>query len=86
MAVHSRIKLGIAALTVALIPVATTTAVSAQDAPVLCDGHVATIVGTPGDDDLLGTKGDDVIAGLQGNDFIEGRGGDDIICAAKATT
>ena len=47
---------------------------------VICDGRVATIVGTPGDDFLAGTPGPDVIAGLQGNDRIDGLGGDDIIC------
>lgn len=47
---------------------------------VFCNGHRATIVGTPGPDQLSGTSGDDVIAALQGNDTIEGRGGDDIIC------
>lgn len=47
---------------------------------VVCDGRVATIVGTPGDDEISGTDGPDVIAGLQGNDTILGRGGDDVIC------
>lgn len=47
----------------------------------ICDGQIATIVGTSGDDDLVGTDGPDVIAALQGNDTIRGLGGDDIICA-----
>ncbi len=45
-----------------------------------CDGQVATIVGTPGDDDLSGTPGDDIIAGLGGSDRIQGLGGNDLIC------
>ena len=48
---------------------------------VLCDGVVATITGTDGDDTLIGTSGDDVIVGYGGDDVIEGRGGDDVICA-----
>ena len=47
----------------------------------LCDGVVATITGTDGDDTLIGTSGDDVIVGYGGDDVIEGRGGDDVICA-----
>ena len=49
----------------------------------ICDGQVATIVGTPGDDVINGTSGPDVIAGLQGNDTINGLGGDDIICGGR---
>jgi Ca2+-binding RTX toxin-like protein len=45
-----------------------------------CDGHPATIVGTPGPDKLVGTKGDDVIVGLGGDDVIRGRAGNDILC------
>jgi Ca2+-binding RTX toxin-like protein len=48
--------------------------------PVMCDGKVATIVGTPGNDIIHGTKGNDVIAGLGGNDVIFGNRGDDVIC------
>jgi Ca2+-binding RTX toxin-like protein len=47
---------------------------------VMCLGQPATIVGTPGDDDLMGTAGDDMIAGLRGNDRIDGLEGDDLIC------
>lgn len=46
-----------------------------------CDGQVATIVGTSGDDVLVGTLGNDVIVGKGGNDLIKAKGGDDIICA-----
>ncbi len=52
----------------------------ADDAPPTCDGAVATIVGTDGDDTLNGTTGADVIVGLGGNDTIGGNLGDDVIC------
>jgi Ca2+-binding RTX toxin-like protein len=54
-------------------------------APVTCKGfggvaHVATIVGTDGNDTLSGTPGPDVIVGLGGGDSLEGRDGNDVIC------
>lgn len=49
----------------------------------ICDGRVATIVGTSGDDVLTGTNGPDVIAALQGNDVVRGLAGDDVICGGK---
>lgn len=52
---------------------------AAADAP-RCRGEVATVVGTPGKDDLRGTNGRDVIVGLAGNDRIDARGGDDLVC------
>jgi Ca2+-binding RTX toxin-like protein len=52
----------------------------ARVATPMCDGHAATIVGTPGPDTLDGTPGDDVIVGLGGDDVIRGHGGDDILC------
>ncbi|MGI8612822.1 MAG: calcium-binding protein [Nocardioidaceae bacterium] len=61
---------------------ASATATGAVKAPVRCDGHVATIVGTTGRDQLVGTPGDDVITGLAGWDQIDGRGGNDRICGA----
>lgn len=45
-----------------------------------CDSLKATIVGTPGDDEIAGTSGNDVIVGLSGNDHIAGGGGHDVIC------
>lgn len=45
-----------------------------------CNGLLATIVGTPGNDVINGTPGRDIIAGLAGNDVIRGLGGSDIIC------
>jgi len=47
----------------------------------LCDGKVATKVGTPGDDTIFATPSDDVIVGLAGADTITGGEGDDTICA-----
>jgi Ca2+-binding RTX toxin-like protein len=69
-----------AALTVtALSPVGSSQAVEVE-AVEKCDGLVATIVGTEGDDVLVGTEGNDVIVGLGGDDVIDGLGGDDVIC------
>ncbi len=49
----------------------------------LCDGKVATIVGSNDADSILGTPGDDVIVGRLGNDTIMGGGGNDTICAGS---
>jgi Ca2+-binding RTX toxin-like protein len=45
-----------------------------------CAGHVATVVGTVGDDVITGTSRADVIVARAGNDRISGGGGNDIIC------
>ena len=58
--------------------VSTTTAVG-----VVCDGLLATIVGTSGDNVLTGTNGPDVIQGLGGDDTINGGVGADVICGGK---
>jgi 6-phosphogluconolactonase (cycloisomerase 2 family) len=50
------------------------------DAPPLCFGQPATIIGTEGPDVLRGTSGNDVIVGLGGDDLLLGGGGDDLIC------
>ncbi|MGI0057090.1 MAG: hypothetical protein ACREAK_06915, partial [Nitrosarchaeum sp.] len=50
-----------------------------------CDGFVATIIGTLGDDLINGTPGDDVIMGLDGNDIINGNGGNDVICSGSGS-
>ncbi|MGH8564126.1 MAG: calcium-binding protein [Gammaproteobacteria bacterium] len=49
-------------------------------APVLCNGLPATIVGDSNSNMIFGTPGNDVIDGLAGNDTIFGLGGDDVIC------
>ena len=46
----------------------------------VCQGSLATIVGTDGDDVIEGTDGRDVIAALEGNDIVFGRKKADIIC------
>jgi len=76
-----RISVGIAAV-FALLATVLAAGASAQTAW-SCDGQAATIVGTPGADNLRGTPGADVIVARQGNDVIDGLGGDDIICAGK---
>ena len=68
-------------LTVLLLSLGTVGNGASALGPLMCNGFVATIVGTPGDDVLIGTSGDDVILGLDGNDTIQGKGGDDIICS-----
>lgn len=45
-----------------------------------CDGKVATIMGTGGNDHLIGTDGDDVILGRGGDDRIEAGAGADLVC------
>jgi Ca2+-binding RTX toxin-like protein len=45
-----------------------------------CFGKVATIRGTPADDELSGTAGADVIASLGGDDTVDGVGGNDLVC------
>lgn len=45
-----------------------------------CMGQAATIIGTPGDDEIRGTPGRDVIVTGAGDDVVRGLGGDDVIC------
>ena len=49
-----------------------------------CRGKVATIVGTPGNDDIIGTARADVIVGGGGTDSINGGAGNDIICGGRS--
>jgi uncharacterized repeat protein (TIGR01451 family) len=49
--------------------------------PPTCSGRAATIVGTPGDDDLGGTPGPDVIVALGGDDTVASSLGRDVVCA-----
>ncbi len=46
-----------------------------------CAGRIATVVGTPGRDELRGSVGPDVIASLGGRDRVIGGRGNDRICA-----
>ena len=48
-----------------------------------CEGRVATIVGTAGNNVLNGTGGNDVIVGLGGNDEIDAGSGNDTICGGS---
>ena len=51
--------------------------------PLLCNGLVPTIVGTPGPDKIVGSKRRDIIQGLGGNDTISGGSDNDIICGGE---
>ena len=53
---------------------------SPEQSETTCFGEPATIVGTPGNDNLIGTANNDVIVGLAGDDFIDGLDGDDKLC------
>ena len=55
-------------------------------APRMCDGVVATIVDTPGDDVVQGTDHRDVIAIGAGDDVVFGKGGHDLICDSGTDT
>jgi Ca2+-binding RTX toxin-like protein len=46
-----------------------------------CDGKMATLVGTDGDDVIEGTSGPDVVVAGDGDDVIIGKGGNDTVCA-----
>ena len=52
----------------------------AEAQTVRCNGEVATIVGTDGDDVLRGTAGRDVIHGRAGDDTLIGFAGNDVLC------
>jgi Ca2+-binding RTX toxin-like protein len=51
----------------------------------LCNGVVATIIGTEGPDVLVGTEGPDAIVGLGGDDVIYGLGGNDVLCGGDGS-
>ena len=53
---------------------------SPEHSETTCFGEPATIVGTPGNDNLIGTANNDVIVGLAGDDFIDGLDRDDKLC------
>jgi len=60
-----------------------TTRVLAPSRSVGCRGVRATIIGTPGNDQIAGTGGRDVVATLGGDDRVVTRGGRDLICVGK---
>lgn len=47
---------------------------------ITCNGVVATLIGTAGNDILMGTAGPDVIVGFDGDDTIHSLGGNDLLC------
>jgi Ca2+-binding RTX toxin-like protein len=49
----------------------------------ICDGEVATIVGTDSRNRIQGTSHRDVIAARGGNDVVEGAAGNDLICGGS---
>ena len=53
--------------------------------PAACDGILATVIGTPGDDVLRGTSGADVIQGRGGDDVIRAGLGNDVVCGARGS-
>lgn len=52
----------------------------AESAELRCDGLLATIVGSDGDDRIVGTRGRDVIVARGGDDTVLARGGNDVVC------
>jgi Ca2+-binding RTX toxin-like protein len=48
-----------------------------------CDHKQVTVLGTPGNDNLVGTSQNDVIIGGGGSDRITGGAGNDTICSGK---
>lgn len=50
---------------------------------VSCEGIRATMLGTPGADELTGSDGADVIVARSGDDIIAAGGGDDVVCAGS---
>jgi Ca2+-binding RTX toxin-like protein len=74
-----------AAATLLVVCAAPALAPPAGAADGMCDGRVATIVGTPGDDELVGTAGDDVIVALAGDDRVEALAGNDLVCGGEGS-
>ncbi|NNE73633.1 MAG: calcium-binding protein [Acidimicrobiales bacterium] len=58
-------------------------AVAPASAAAKCNGQLATITGTSGDDVIYGTPGRDVINAFAGNDTIYGYRGNDVICGGN---
>ena len=68
---------------VACESVAPSNPTAASGRPATCDGDIATVVGTAGNDFLVGTAGRDVVAGLGGDDVLWGLDGDDVLCGGR---
>lgn len=76
------ISVGVVAVSILVAAALATVPAGAQD-PTMCDGRVATIVGTAGNDIVVGTEGNDVIVGGDGNDVIRALGGNDHVCGGN---
>jgi len=75
-------RLGVATVMAVLATTGAVSTVTAQAAaPAMCKGHVATLVGTSGGDQIVGTPARDVIQARGGADEIRARGGNDLVCA-----
>ncbi len=70
-------------ITLCLALLATVLSAAASGQALTCDGKVATIVGTEGNDRIYGTDGDDVIVALGGIDIIRSFDGKDTICGGE---
>jgi hypothetical protein len=82
--VSSRILIAMAALALPLAVGAVSVPAQARSEVFRCEHQEATIVGTPGNDQIHGTAGPDVIVGLGASDSIFGLGGNDVICGGGA--
>lgn len=71
----SWLVVGLAAASLAQVPIA--------QAAAMCFGLAPTQVGTPGPDVLQGTAGPDVLVTQGGNDWVNGLGGNDRICGGS---
>jgi len=76
-----RMRMRVLIFSLAVVATLVPSARQATAATAVCNGHPATIVGTPRDDIINGTSGRDVIAAGTGHDIIRGFGGNDLICA-----
>jgi Ca2+-binding RTX toxin-like protein len=63
-----------------VIPTAFATVAPPPPPPSTYAGETATIVGTPGNDNIVGTQGRDVVVALGGDDRVDSLGGNDLVC------
>jgi Ca2+-binding RTX toxin-like protein len=71
---------GLGLLSCLVVMIAMPVGGSYAQGPATCAGRVATLIGTPGDDQIVGTPGRDIIAGGMGNDEIWAKDGRDLVC------